>query len=63
LVREERLLQRVAQPLERDAGLRVGGVAPAVAAVDRLVRVQEEAVPRQIVVELEQAQVRAGDAR
>ena len=48
-------------PFMRDAGLGVGRVAAAVAAVDRLVGVQEEHVPGQVVVELEAAQVHPGD--
>ena len=43
LVGFERALQRVAQPLQGEPGFGVGGVATAVAAVDRLIGVEEEA--------------------
>ena len=61
LVRLERAVHRVAESLHREARIGARGVAAAVAAVDRLVRIEEEGIPGQVEVELEAAQVDAGD--
>jgi len=57
----ERSVQRVTQSLGGETSIGAGGVATAKSAVDRLIRVQKEAVPREIVVEFEAAQVDALD--
>jgi hypothetical protein len=41
--------------------LRVGGVAASVAAVDRLIRVQEEDIPGEVEIELEATEVYSCD--